>query len=66
MARSSAGRLITVVQTKEARLEQLGIDPARRLELEAAGAGPGDRRAGDAVTRQRIAGTGPDNKGVVR
>jgi hypothetical protein len=30
---------------------QFGVDPARRLELEAAGAGPGDRRAVDAVTR---------------
>ena len=28
---------------------QLGIEPARRLELEAAGAGPGDGRALDAV-----------------
>jgi hypothetical protein len=27
---------------------QLGIEPTRRLELEAAGAGPGDGRAVDA------------------
>jgi hypothetical protein len=56
MARSAAGRLITVDQTKEARLEQLGIDPARRLELEAAGAGPGHGRALDAVAYQQVAG----------
>jgi len=31
---------------------QVGIEPARRLELEAAGAGSGDRWASDAVARQ--------------
>jgi len=45
IARSSAGRLITVAQTKR----RLGIDPARRLELEALGSGPGDIQAIDAV-----------------
>jgi hypothetical protein len=35
---------------------QFGIDAARRLELESAGAGPGDARALDAVSRQQIAG----------
>ena len=35
---------------------QLGIDPARRLELEGAGAGPGDGRARDAVARQQVTG----------
>jgi len=36
---------------------QLGIDPARRLEFEAAGAGPGDGRALDAAARQQVAGS---------
>ncbi len=41
---------------------QLGIDAACRLELEAAGAGPGDGRALDAVARQQVAGApGPVN-----
>ena len=35
---------------------QLGVDAARRLELEAAGAGAGDGRALDAVARQQVAG----------
>jgi len=35
---------------------QFGIEPARRLELEAAGAGSGDRRTSDAVARQQVAG----------
>ena len=35
---------------------QFGIDAAPRLELEGAGAGPGDGRALDAVARQQVAG----------
>jgi hypothetical protein len=35
---------------------QLGIDPARRFELEGAGAGPGDGRALDAVMRRQVTG----------
>jgi len=34
---------------------QFGVDPASRLELEAAGAGPGDGRTFDAVARQQVA-----------
>ena len=81
MARSSVGRLITVVQTKRlgskalvgapsrSRLRpvigvhedagaasQFGVDAAHRLELEAAGAGPGDRPACDAVAGHEVAG----------
>ena len=35
---------------------QLGVDPARRLELEGAGPRTGDGRAVDAVARQQVAG----------
>ena len=35
---------------------QFGVDAARQLELEGAGAGPGDGRALDAVSRQEVAG----------
>jgi hypothetical protein len=35
---------------------QFGVDAARGLELEGAGAGPGDGRAVDAVARQEVAG----------
>jgi hypothetical protein len=35
---------------------EFGVDPARRLELEAAGAGPGYRRAVDAMARQQLTG----------
>jgi len=35
---------------------QLGIEPARRLELEGAGAGPGDRRASDVMACQHVTG----------
>jgi hypothetical protein len=35
---------------------QFGVDPARRLKLEAAGAGPGVGRARDAVARQQLTG----------
>ena len=35
---------------------QLGIEPARRFELEAAGAGAGNGQAVDAVARQQITG----------
>jgi hypothetical protein len=34
---------------------QLGLEPARRLEPEAAGAGPGDGRTSDAIARQQLA-----------
>jgi hypothetical protein len=35
---------------------QFGVNPARRLELEAAGGGAGDRRAVAAATRQQVTG----------
>jgi hypothetical protein len=35
---------------------QFGVDAARRLELEAAGAGPGDGWTFDGVRRQQVAG----------
>jgi len=34
---------------------QFGVDPSRRLELEAAGARSGDGRAIDSVARQQVA-----------
>jgi hypothetical protein len=36
---------------------QFGVDAARRLELEGAGAGAGHHRAVDPVARQQVAGT---------
>ena len=44
---------------------QLGLGPARRLELEAAGTSPGDGRAFDAVARQQVAGP-PGSVGSLR
>jgi hypothetical protein len=68
MARSSAGRLITVAHTNRLGSNaavigvhedvgaalQFGVNAARRFELE--GAGSGDGRTFDAAARQQVAG----------